>query len=437
MHINFYTYFRSRNPFKRRGASLHVQQNLTPGNARSARQSGSLRSSPSFTAIKAPSSPSLRFLLSRRHLYHDDAETGSSETVIVKSLPLLADLHRPPLPGLSRTARDPQLNRFPEEVEVFRGAEVVEQPRSAALLAPVQNILPEPIAAVPNLPVRNRLTGISAIQATGLPRTSQATGLPASLRPLPAVPGLPGPTRPSFTETTRQSFFSSNRPSLPATSSRPAFGRASVSTTREPFPEARNVSPVPTAPSLLDQTVPETDRGATLVRGRQRLTSPSTLPRRVVTETSFTSSRQLSRALGRDGPAAEKASRNREFVREKNGLTTPFGREKEVLVSTRSREAATTTPSLHTTGTRSRTRDRSKERSEDRQASRSGGGLNRELTRGGEGTNQQAESTSEGVAESTLDSIQPPVTTRRPLETLTRILETTKREEIINHPELG
>jgi hypothetical protein len=48
----------------------------------------------------------------------------------------------------------------------------------------------------------------------------------------------------------------------------------------------------------------------------------------------------------------------------------------------------------------------------------------------------------EGVEDSTLETQasvteQPKITTRRPKETLIKVLETTRKEEIIDHPELG
>lgn len=260
-------------------------------------------------------------MLSRRQLWQGDPEPDSSETVIVKSLP-----------DLSRHIRDPQRNSFQHRAlqsEVFRGT-VEEEPRSSSLIAAVQNILPEPIPAVPSLPVR-----------------------------------------PPFT-----AFASTNRPFLIVSESSPG----SVS---------------PTSPSL-EETTTQGERGISAVRGRQRFSSLHT-QRTPTVETTSASTRQTTRGLGRDGPLDSSRGRSRD--------TTPFGRDKEVIIPTLGRdEDSLTTP------------------------------LDEE--QGGVRTS------TEGVDDSTLEiqasiTEQPKITTRRPKETLIKVLETTRKEEIIDHPELG
>jgi len=258
-------------------------------------------------------------MLSRRQLWQGDPEPDSSETVIVKSLP-----------DLSRHIRDPQRNSFPHRAlqsEVFRGT-VEEEPRSSSLIAAVQNILPEPIPAVPSLPVRPPFTAFSSTN-----------------RPLSIVsessPGLVSTNNPSLQETTTQG-----------------------------------------------------ERGISAARGRQRFSSLHT-QRTPAVETTSASTRQTTRGLGRDGPLDSSRGRSRD--------TTPFGRDKEVIIPTLGRvEDSLTTP----------------------------------LDEGGVRTS------TEGVEDSTLETQasvteQPKITTRRPKETLIKVLETTRKEEIIDHPELG
>ena len=122
---------------------------------------------------------------------------------------------------------------------------------ASALLAPVQNILPEPIPAVPHLPVRNHLSN------------------GPFLRPVPAVPQQSG------------RVFS---PVL----ARPTITDTTIGSTQQTLQDPN---------AVIAQTV-------TSLRTRQRVpTAPSTtLPTRQQEESTFPSFRKTSRGLGRDAP---------------------------------------------------------------------------------------------------------------------------------------
>ena len=360
-------FFSRANPFKQRGASLYTSSlpslpslpSSSQAILRSARQSGSFRRPSSLD--RRPVSP-VRFLLSRRQLFHDDAQTGSSETVVVKSL----------LP-LSRPARDPQIHRFrlqDADAEVFRGS-VEDQPRAAALIAPVQNILPEPIPAVPSFPVRNNFQTFSTL--------------------LQAVPAVPEP-----------------------------------------------VQAVPDAEAFSQDT--SLSRAVAMLRSRQRVQSPTiqtpSLPQRVPSSPSFPqrrpsqaptfSSTRSSGGLGRDGPREEQP-------RTSNGLTTPFGRDKEVLLPTLARDEGQTTPlgrEVQATTTRNIQSTTVSSRDTGRTTNRFRGLF------GGRGTTPEPRLPPVTVRRPQETRI-PPVTTRRPQGTLSKVLESNKRGEIVQHPELG
>ena len=154
------------NVYKRRGASLSLhkkklarrRERLPASPAPSSQSEAyvrSIRQSGHFDSY-----PALKLLLARRQHWAGEPVPESSETVIVKSLPF----HQPQYyPGgrepLARLPRDPQVHNFRlEEAEVHRGFQ--ETPRSSSLLAPIQNVLPEPVAAVPRLPVGSGGGGI-------------------------------------------------------------------------------------------------------------------------------------------------------------------------------------------------------------------------------------------------------------------------------------
>jgi len=212
------------NQFRRRGASLRNTKELSPEaepvtsddeRVRSIRQSGHFYSS-----------PALRLLLARRQQWAEP-QADSSETVVVKSLPSLPlsgrSLPSFPLPHtfyqssglgkepLTRPERDPQLQTFVGQArhteEPLQGS-FQETPRAAALLAPVQNVVPAPIPAVP---VPSRVAVLSPV-----PAVPSVNGLPRRvLRPVPAVPDLPTLstfTTPTTSSVTPRSFPRSSAP---------------------------------------------------------------------------------------------------------------------------------------------------------------------------------------------------------------------------------
>jgi len=221
-------------------------------------------------------SPAIRLLMARRQQWSGEPQTDSSETVIVKSLPLSSShFYTGGREPLIRPARDPQIHNFlleeHEEPVIQRGS-FVDSPRSAALIAPVQNILPEPVPAVPTLPVG---------------RQTQAVAGPI-LRAVPAVPDLP--TISSFTTALPRT----------ATSSTKRLGSSSVSTsarslsrgsfTRPPF---RIPSPTQRARQKITVS-PVISASVTTARARQ--------PKLPQTETSF---RFPSRGNGRESTLTE------------------------------------------------------------------------------------------------------------------------------------
>ena len=217
--------------------------------ATSAAASTSLHSLPSgsYSYVKLPnskpevrtSSPALRYLLSRRQLWQDDSSSNtipnlpadeeavagpdlarrgrghqddptadSSETVIVKSLPSLNS-------GVFRLTRDPRLNqqqilaaapapqvqpqlqeiqrpirRFtptPEpQAEIFRES-VQEEPRAAALIAPVQNIVQDPFPAVPSASFSTSFRNPVFRTVPSIFQTDQTAASSITERPTPAI----------------------------------------------------------------------------------------------------------------------------------------------------------------------------------------------------------------------------------------------------------
>ena len=412
VHIFKLVFFRTPNPFRRRGASLQERRRVQVENVRSARQSDPVNpySRPTSFIQSLPSPPtpssyaSIKYPFSRRQLFHGlDPDTGSSETVIVKSLPELTRFQRDPQrfrPQSTEERFRQQRDRFrsienrfhQEDVEVFRGT-VEDQPVASALLAPVQNILPEPIPAVPHLPVRNHLSNSPF------------------LRPVPAVPQQSG------------RVFS---PVL----ARPTITDATIGSTQQTLQDSN---------AVIAQTV-------TSLRTRQRVPTASstttTLPTRQEEKSTFPSFRKTSRGLGRDAP------RGRGTVFPGESTTSAFS-----VTEARSR-ATTATTSTQTSQkpTTSSEKILSRKVKIMRETHRKIGAhlgrrrenvFNRHRITASSSSAREDEKAERVLEEpevpTTLEPVeqQPPVTTRRPLDTLTKILETTRREEIINHPALG
>ena len=276
--------------------------------------------------------------MARRQQWSGEPQTDSSETVIVKSLPLPpSHFYTGGREPLVRPARDPQIHNFlleeHEDAEIQRGT-FLESPRSAALIAPIQNILPEPVPAVPSLPVGRQP------QLFAGPSRQPVVG--PFLRAVPAVPDLP--TISSFTTSLPRKATSSTtrRGSNSVSTSARSLSRGSF--TRPPF----RLHPSPTQ------------------RARQKITAPPVTEKHSI---SVTTARARQPIL----PQTETLFR---FPSRGNG------RETTLTETTRSR----TSPFP--------------------------------------------------------DSTQSPrttvrVTTRRPVLTISHILETTSSTERVHHPELG
>lgn len=196
------------NHFRRRGSSLRSikELSLAPAELADNERVRSIRQSGHFY-----SSPALRLLLARRQQW-SEPQADSSETVVVKSLPFPSSFYQQSGLGrdpLTRAERDPQLNNFAVQTHQSRGTvrgSFQETPRAAALLAPVQNIVPAPIPAVPSrFPILSAIPAVPSINA--VPRRV--------LRPVPAVPDLPTLstfTTPSTTGASTRSFPRSSAP---------------------------------------------------------------------------------------------------------------------------------------------------------------------------------------------------------------------------------
>ena len=276
------------NVFRRRGASLINQKGSKPSKSSShAEVEGSREAEAYVRSIRnsghSDDYKSLKRLLARRH-HWQEPEPDSSETVIVRSLPLL-----PPHGTLqyytdgripvARTARDPSftsLRRGKEEPEPASRGSLQETPRSSALISPVQNILPEPVAAVPSLPV----TSVRLLQPV-----AAVPDLPVTPRPLPAssVPTVPSVATSSFRSFSRGgSVTLPNRASVTASRSTPIrvpspTQRARKRITSPPStssPSPRQISPVPAFPPVFTSgtrdPTPETPRSGLRARGQTR-----------------------------------------------------------------------------------------------------------------------------------------------------------------------
>ena len=295
---------------------------------------------------------------------------------------------------ISRPARNPQIHRFRlhedaevEAVEAVRGS-VEEQPRAAALLAPVQNILPEPVPAVPGAFPASRANNFQTF---------------AHLQPVPAVPNaavLPASLEADTRVRTTNNGGSSRAMAL-------LRGRQRIQT-----PAA-----TPSVSSSASQPSP------TLAQRR-----PSAVP-----SFSATGGRQASRAsLGRDGPRDEPPTAGQQPRTTADVFTTPFGRDKEVLVPTLARDEGRTTPlgreattlrdTTATTAPPSRDTTRAKTMTRLRGLFAARGGTTPATPR---------------ARASSRRPLDTRVTTRRPLDTLTKVLETSRRGDFIQHPELG
>jgi len=275
-----------KNVYRRRGASLKQQAAASKRQLNKDTDSGeyvrSIRQSGHYF-----NSPAIRLLMARRQQWSGEPQTGSSETVIVKSLPLPpSHFYTGGREPLVRAQRDPQIHNFlleeHEDGEIQRGT-FLESPRSAALIAPIQNILPEPVPAVPSLPVGRQPQPVAG------PGRQPVVG--PFLRAVPAVPDLP--TISSFTtslprkassSTTRRGF---NSVSTSARSlSRGSFSRPPF---RNPSPTQRARQKITNAPATEKHSI-----SVTTARARQPI-----LPQ---TETSF---RFPSRGNGRETTLTE------------------------------------------------------------------------------------------------------------------------------------
>lgn len=266
-----------KNVYRRRGASLKHQK--SPKDQPTEKLKSKEKDSVEYVRSIRQSghyfnSPAIRLLMARRQQWSGEPQTDSSETVIVKSLPLPpSHFYTGGREPKARTARDPQIHNFlleeHEDAEIQRGT-FLESPRSAALIAPVQNILPEPVPAVPSLPVGRQSQSIAG--------PGRQPGQGPFLRAVPAVPDLP--TISSFTTSPpRKASSSTNRlgPHSVSTSAR-SLSRSSF--TRPPF---RNPSPTQRARQKISSQ-PVTEKlsiSVTTSRARQPI-----LPQ---TETSFRS----------------------------------------------------------------------------------------------------------------------------------------------------
>ena len=283
------SYFRAglvRNVYKRRGASLKGKVENTEGlqEQDTGEYVRSIRQSPHYL-----NSPAIRLLMARRHQqqqqqqqWSGEPQTDSSETVIVKSLPLPpSHFYSGGREALVRAARDPQIHNFlleeHEDTEIQRGT-FLETPRSAALIAPVQNILPDPVPAVPSLPV-GRVVGPGRHPLAG-----------PLLRAVPAVPDLP--TISSFTTALpRTASSSTTRPTTRRGSHSVSTSARSLSRGSFSRPPFRNPSPTARARQKL-VTTPSTETHSISVT-----TARARKPLQTQTETSV---RLASRGVGRE-----------------------------------------------------------------------------------------------------------------------------------------
>jgi len=276
-----------RNVYKRRGASLKGKVENTEGvqEQDTGEYVRSIRQSPHYL-----NSPAIRLLMARRHQqqqqqqqqWSGEPQTDSSETVIVKSLPLPpSHFYSGGREALVRAARDPQIHNFlleeHEDTEIQRGT-FLETPRSAALIAPVQNILPDPVPAVPSLPV-GRVVGPGRHPLAG-----------PLLRAVPAVPDLP--TISSFTTALpRTASSSTTRPTTRRGSHSVSTSARSLSRGSFSRPPFRNPSPTARARQKL-VTTPSTETHSISVT-----TARARKPLQTQTETSV---RLASRGVGRE-----------------------------------------------------------------------------------------------------------------------------------------
>ena len=275
---------------------------------------------------------SLKRLLARRHQWQEP-EPESSETVIVRSLPLLP---YQVTPQYYTGGRDPvarpgrHLSRDREQLEPAVRGTVQESPRSASLISPVQNILPEPVAAVPSLPVTRVLQPVAAVP--DLP----VTQLPASRRPVISVPTVPSVATSSFRSFSRGGSVTVPSRS-PVTVSRgvTAPSRSPVTVSRSPpirvssptqrarqriteavsqlsilgtTPASRPSSPAPRSPALPPvfrsvsrptkaARIPETPRGGSTARGQERGQAASSEVRESVVRSSSSSVSSVSSSV--------------------------------------------------------------------------------------------------------------------------------------------
>ena len=285
------------NVFRRRGASL-INQKGSPRSKSSisspAEVEGSREAEAYVRSIRnsghSDDYKSLKRLLARRH-HWQEPEPDSSETVIVRSLPQLGTLqyYTEGRDTVARLPRDPSIfrvNRGKEEPELAQRGSLQDTPRSLALISPVQNILPEPVAAVPSLPV-------SSV------RLLQPVAAVPDLPVTPRLPVSPVPTAPSVATSSFRSFSRGgsvtlpNRASVTASRSSPIrvpspTQRARKRITDPPStspspglsttPASRQISPVPAFPSVFKSgsrptkaprdTIPETPRGGFKARGQ-------------------------------------------------------------------------------------------------------------------------------------------------------------------------
>ena len=283
---------------------------------------------------------SLKRLLARRHQWQEP-EPESSETVIVRSLPLLPYQVTPQYytggrEPVARLVREPaispgrQTSRDREQLEPAVRGTVQESPRSASLISPVQNILPEPVAAVPSLPVTRVLQPVAAVP--DLP----VTQLPASRRPVISVPTVPSVATSSFRSFSRGGSVTVPSRS-PVTVSRgvTAPSRSPVTVSRSPpirvssptqrarqriteavsqlsilgtTPASRPSSPAPRSPALPPvfrsvsrptkaARIPETPRGGSTARGQERGQAASSEVRESVVRSSSSSVSSVSSSV--------------------------------------------------------------------------------------------------------------------------------------------
>ena len=226
----------------------------------------------------------LQRLLARRQNWSTSSSSSqepqpdSSETVIVKSLPLIPHVSphvshvstpqyytggREPL---TRLSRDPQLHSFQlerdraEQSQQIQRGSLQEVPRSAALIAPVQNVLSEPVAAVPGAQVSSVLQPVPAVpelpSVTSFTTLSSVPTVPASS----AVPTVPSVSSSSF----RTSFSRGGLVTLP---------RSPVTVTRSPV---RTPNPTLRARQRVTESTSETSSApviSTTTRARESVTS--------------------------------------------------------------------------------------------------------------------------------------------------------------------